>query len=176
MTERGNIMRYTVTLFLTLLLLWGIVAEANHALSGLRVYLFVGGLFVTYSALMLPWGAGLAASLLGGLLCDANAPVVFGTHLILFAAAFTVVSHLRDRLPREDTVARVIVALLANLALFLVFSFTQIGGSPAPAIAWPRLIADLVCSQVCLALIAPWFFALQHHALLIARAERENLD
>jgi rod shape-determining protein MreD len=169
-------MRHTLATCLTLLLLWALVAEANHALSGLRVYLFVGGLFVTYAALMLPWRAGLAASLLGGLLCDANAPVAFGTHLVLFAAAFAVLSHLRDRLPREDTVARVIVALLANLGLFLIFSFTQIGGSPAPAATWLRLIADLVCSQVCLALVAPWFFALQHRTLLLARAERESID
>ena len=169
-------MRHTLATCLTLLLLWALVAEANHALSNLRVYLFVGGLFVTYAALMLPWRAGLAASLLGGLLCDANAPVAFGTHLVLFAAAFAVLSHLRDRLPREDTIARVIVALLANLGLFLLFSFTQISGSPAPAAIWPRLIADLVCSQVCLALIAPWFFALQHRTLLLARAERESID
>ena len=169
-------MRHTLATCLTLLLLWALVAEANHALSNLRVYLFVGGLFVTYAALMLPWRAGLAASLLGGLLCDANAPVAFGTHLVLFAAAFAVLSHLRDRLPREDTIARVIVALLANLGLFLLFSFTQISGSPAPAAVWPRLTADLVCSQVCLALIAPWFFALQHRTLLLARAERESID
>ncbi len=169
-------MRHTLITFLTLFLLWTLVTQANHLLSGLRVYLFVGGLYVTYAALMLPWRAGLASSLLGGLLLDANTPVTFGTHLVLFAAAFAVLSHLRDRLPREDTVARVVIALLANLALFLIFSFTQIGRSPVPAAAWPRLIADLVCSQVVLALIAPWFFALQHSALLLSRTEREGLD
>ena len=169
-------MRHTLATFFTLLLLWALVAEANHALSGLQVYLYIGGLFVTYSALMLPWRAGLAATLLGGLLCDANAPVAFGMHLMLFAAAFAVLSHLRNRLPREDTVARIIIALLVNLGLFLIFSFTQIGGSPLPAAVWPRLIVDLVCSQICLGLIAPWFFALQHRALLLARAERASLD
>jgi rod shape-determining protein MreD len=169
-------MRHTLATFLTLLLLWALVAQANHALSSLRVYIFVGGLFVTYAALMLPLSAGLATILMGGLLCDATSPVAFGTHLVLFAAAFAVLTHLRDRLPREDTVARVLVALLANLGLFLIFSFTQIGGSPSPAAAWSRLIADLVCSQICLALIAPWFFALQFHALLLVGAERESLD
>lgn len=169
-------MRHTVAIFLSLVLLWAIVAEANHALSDLHVYLFLGALFVTYAALMLPWRAGLAASLLGALLCDANTPVRFGTHLVLMAAAFAVILHLRDRLPREDTIARVIVALLTNLGLFLLFSFTQIGGSPAPGLAWPRLIADLICSQLVLALIAPWFFALQHRALLLAGAEREPID
>jgi rod shape-determining protein MreD len=169
-------MRHTLATFLTLVLLWALVAEINHALSGLRVYLFVGALFVTYAALMLPFRAGLASTVLGGLLCDANAPVWFGTHMLLFTAAFVIVSHLRNRLPREDTVARVVVASLANLGLFLLFSFTQIGGSPSPAAAWTRLMADLVCSQIFLAVIAPWFFALQHHALLLARAEREGID
>ncbi len=169
-------MRHTLTIFLTLVLLWALVAQTNHELSGLRVYLFVGGLYVTYASLMLPWRAALTSILLGGLLCDATAPVAFGTHVILFSAAFAVLSHLRDRLPREDTIARVVVALLVNLALFLLFSFTQIGGSPPPAAAWPRLIADLIVSQIALALVAPWFFALQHRALLLSRAERAALD
>ena len=51
------------------------------------------------------------------------------------------------------------------LALFLAFSFTQIHDSPAPATVWPRLIADLVCSQLFLVLVTPWFFALQAGAL-----------
>ena len=97
----------------------------------------------------------------------------FGTHTLLFAATHAVIFHLRDRLPRDDTIARLLVALLTNLALFLVFSFIQIARSPAPAAAWPRLIADLVCSQVFLSLIAPWFFALQHRALVLTGTTRE---
>jgi len=158
---------------LTLLLLWTLVSQVNHALTGLRVYLFVGSLFVTFAALKLPLRSGLGASLFGGLLCDANCPVPFGTHLLIFAAAHAVIFHLRDRIPRDDTVARLIVVLLTNLAIYLLFSFIQISRSPAPAAAWPRLIADLVCSQVFLAVIAPWFFALQLRALQLARADRE---
>ena len=167
-------MRRALVIFFTLLLLWTLVAELNHALTGLRIYLFVGGLFVTYAALMLPLNVGLSASLLGGLLCDATAPVWFGTHLLLFAAAHAVVFHLRTRIPRDDTVARVVAALLANLAIFLLFSITQIGGSPVPAAAWLRLFADLACSQVFLVLIAPWFFALQGRALVLAGAEQRD--
>jgi rod shape-determining protein MreD len=169
-------MRHTLATFLTLVILWALVAQVNHALSGLRVYLFVDALFVIYAALMLPWRAGLASAAFGGLLCDANTPVWFGTHLILFTLAFAIVAHLRNRLPRDDIIARVVVASLTNLALFLLFSFTQISGSPAPGSAWPRLIADLTCSQIFLALIAPWFFALQHRVLLLAHAEREPID
>ena len=166
-------MRPAFVTALTLLVLWTLVAEANHALAEYRVYLFVGALFVTFAALKLPLGAGLAATLFGGLLCDANSPVNFGTHLLLFAAAHAIIFHVRVRLPRDDTVARVAAALLANLAIFLLFSFIQIARSPAPAAAWPRLIADLICSQVFLALVAPWFFALQHQALATARCAPE---
>ena len=46
--------------------------------------------------------------------------------------------------------------------------------TPAPAAIWPRLIVDLLCSQVFLVLIAPWFFALQTRALTLARVPRET--
>jgi rod shape-determining protein MreD len=168
-------MRRTVVTFLTLLVLWVVVAQVNHILAGTHVYLFVGGLFVTYAALQLPLRDGLAAVLLAGLLCDANAPVPFGLHMLLFASAYAVICNLRDHVPRDETVARVIVALLTNLALFLVFSFALIGRGPAPGAVWPRLIFDLLCSQVFLALIAPWFFALQARTLVLARVERDTL-
>ncbi len=168
-------MRRALVTFLTLLVLSVLVAQVNHVIAETQVYLFVGGLFVAYAALILPLRDGLAAVLLGGLLCDAGAPVPFGTHTLLFAAAHAIVFNIRDRLPRDETVARVIVALLANLGLFLVLSFALIGRGPAPGAVWPRLIVDLACSQVLLALIAPWFFALQSRALVLAGAERDNL-
>lgn len=163
-------MRRTLALFATLFLLWAIVAQVNHALSGVHVYLWIGGLFVTYSALALPLRSGLAASLLGGLLVDATTSVSFGLHALLFALAHTFIFNIRDRLPRDETTARVIVALFANLALFLVFSFLQIGRVPTPSTVWPRLILDLLCSQVFLTLVAPWFFALQARTLDAADA------
>jgi rod shape-determining protein MreD len=168
-------MRRVLVLFATSVLLWVLVAQVNHALTDLRVYLWVGSLFVVYNALMQPLRAGMAGSLLGGLVCDANSPVAFGTHTLLFAAAHAVVFHLRDNLPREDTTGRVVIALLTNLGLFLLFSFAQIGRSPAPAAVWPSLIGDLVCSQIFLTVIAPWFFALQQRALVLARVERDAL-
>lgn len=157
--------RRFLTLCFTLLLLWALVAQLNDALSSLRVYLFPAALFVAYSALTQPLRSGLFASCVGGLLCDANAPVAFGSHLLLFAVAHVILHHLRDRVPRDDNIAAIIVALLTNLALFLVFSIAQIHRSPAPAAVWPRLIVDLLCSQVFLVLVTPWFFALQARAL-----------
>ncbi len=168
-------MRRSLVTFATLLVLWVVVAQVNHALSGLHIYLFVGGLYVTYAALQLPLRGGIAAVLLAGLLCDATAPVPFGLHPLLFAATWAIVFNIRDHLPREELVARVIVALLVNLALYLVVSFILVGRGPAPGAVWPRLIFDLLCSQVFLALIAPWFFALQARSLVLARVERDSL-
>ena len=141
---------------------------------------FLGSMLGLAGSTAAPTASGVfdwpsAATGLAGLLCDASTPVPFGTHLLLFAAAHTVIYNLRDRVPRDQTGTRVIIALLANLGLFLVFSFFLIGRSPAPAEVWPRLIFDLACSQVFLALVAPWFFALQTRALELAGLENRSL-
>lgn len=168
-------MRRVAALFLTSLLLWSLVAQINHALGRVHMYLWVGGLFIAFAALTQAMRPGLIASLLAGLVCDATAPAdIFGTQTLLFAAAHVVVFNIRDRVPRDDTITRVVVALLSNLALFLAFSFTLIHRSPAPAAVWPRLFADLAVSQIFLALVAPWFFALQARTLVLARVERET--
>ena len=167
-------MRRIFTLFVCGVLLWVIVTQLNHLLSPLRIYLSVGALFVVFAALTQPFASGMAASMSIGLVLDANAPVAFGTHLLLFSATHVFVYRLRERVPRNDTVSRVTVAVLANLAFFLVFSFLQVVRSPALAGVWPRALVDLICSQVVLTLIAPWYFALQARALVYARLEREN--
>jgi rod shape-determining protein MreD len=166
-------MRRVLILFATLLVLWALVAELNHALSSLHMYLFAGGLFVSYAALHQPMREGLTATLLAALVCDANTPVAFGTHVLLFAAAHLTVFRLRDRIPREDNIAATILVLFTNFALFLLFSFTQVHSAAAPAAIWPRLIADLVGSQIFVALVTPWFFALQGRTLALVETMLE---
>lgn len=168
-------MRRTLVILASQFLLWAIVAQLNDALSTIRLYVFAGALFVAFAALTQPRRAGLIAVMLGGLICDANSPVTFGTHMLLFAAAHFILFQLRERVPRDDNASAIAVVLLTNLALFLLFSFTQIHDSPFPAVIWPRLIADLVCSQLFLALVTPWFFALQAGALALARVPRDDL-
>lgn len=158
-------MRRGFILFLACFVLWLLVTQANHALSSWHIYLFVAGLFVVYPALKFPLGQGLAAVIPAGLLFDSTTPVAFGTHTLLFAAALAIVHNLRDRVPRDDTVARIIVVLLANLGMFLLFAFTQLPRLPSAGAVWPRLIFDLVCSQVVLVAITPWFMALQERLL-----------
>jgi len=158
-----------------LLLLWAILAGLNHAISPWHVHVFAGALYVTYAALAYPLREGMAASFVGGLVVDASTPLPFGTHALLFATAHALLHHLRDRLPRDDTAGRVVIALMANFGLFLAVSLVAGGRAPPPADAWPCLLLDLVCSQAAVALAAPWFFALQGRVLVLAAAEPEPI-
>lgn len=165
-------MRRTLALCLTLLILWAVVAELNHALSEWRVYIFAASLFVCFASVTQTWATGFATAAFAGLMHDANSPVIFGTHVLLFLVGHITLAHIRDRVPRDDAISATVLTLLTNLALFLVFSFTQIHGSPAAGIIWPRLLMDLLCSQIFIAVVTPWFFALQSRALAIAQPWR----
>jgi rod shape-determining protein MreD len=150
-----------------LVLLWALQTEVNHLLSSRQLFFFAGGLHVAFIALTQPFGPGLAAVLVGGLLCDAATPVAFGTHAALFGFAHNVIFRMRDRIPKDDTVAAALLALFANFGLFLAISVVLSPGGPA---AWPRLAADLVCSQVIVALTTPWFFSLQGRLIDLVEA------
>jgi cell shape-determining protein MreD len=164
-----------LALFLTVLVLAAAVARINDALTGVHLHFFVGGLFIAYGAFVLPRPAGLLAAILAGAICDARAPVPFGTHVLLFAAGAALLQALRERVPHDHLPGRVGIALAANLALFLALSLLQSLRAPAAARLGPRLVADLICSEIFLALIAPWFFAFQEKALALVPAPREGM-
>lgn len=168
-------MRAAAVLFLTLFLLRALTAEANDALSGAHVWLFSGGLFIAYPALMASFEGGFAVAVLAGVMCDSVSPVPFGTQTALFAVAHVVVYSLRERVRRDETAVRVAVALLVNLAFFLVLSFARIRHVPAGASAWPRLFCDLAWSELAVALAGPWFLAFQMRAVELARANPAGL-
>ncbi len=152
------------------LILWLLLAQVNHYLAVWQVHLWVGGLFVAFATLRLGVREGFGIVVIAGAVHDATSPVPFGLHILLFAIAHAVIVRLRNRFPREETVIGVLVALLANLGLFLVFSFTRLGDSPSPGLTWLRLFTDLLISQIVLAAICPWFLALQARALEITGA------
>ncbi len=162
-------MRAAAVLFATLYLLHALVAEANSLLSGLHLWIFAGGLYVTYAALFLPYSSGLVAVLLGGCLCDAMSPFAFGTEAALFAVAHAVVCNARERLQREETAVQVTIALLVNAALFLVLSLLRLRMMHGVAGAAARMLSDLVWSEAAVAVMAPWFFSLQAHTLVLLR-------
>lgn len=167
-------MRRAAAVFLSLLLLRFLVAQANHELAPVRVSVFLGGLFVVFAALRLERGEGLAAVLGAGLLHDAAAPVTFGLHTLLFAAAHTFVYHVRHRVHREETAVGVVAALLANLGILLALALVLARVAHPRADLWPRVLGDLLLSQIVLAAVAPWFLALQGRFLELA--DRRPLD
>ena len=147
------------------LLLALLLGQLNHYLAVWQVHVWCGGLFVAFVALRLGYRTGATAAFIAGLLLDAGTPVAFGTQGFLFLAAHAVIFTVRARAPRDETIVGVMVALLANLGLFLALSFLRIDPLIEPAQAWMRVFADLLVSQVVLALIAPWFFAVQTRLL-----------
>jgi rod shape-determining protein MreD len=154
--------RWVVVFGANLLLLW-LYGLANNCLVSLSVYIFPSGLLVVYAALRLDALHGYTATALTALACDALMPVPFGTSVALLGLVHTAVFYGRQRFPREEPVFATVVALVANLFVFLALSFALIGRNPRPGVAWLRLFSDLVASQIVLALITPWFFALQNH-------------
>ncbi|MEY3609457.1 MAG: hypothetical protein RLZZ447_2245 [Verrucomicrobiota bacterium] len=170
-------MRRVIILLLTQVLLWTLLAELNHGLSGWQVHIFGGALFVVYPALQLDRAPGLLVAGAAGLLCDAHSPVAFGTHGLLFAAAHLLLFRARARVPRQDPVSQILVVLFTNLALFLSLSLLRLLAAPAPGGAWGRLLPDLLASQLTLAVVTVWFLALQDRLVRLgdAWAERRGL-
>jgi rod shape-determining protein MreD len=160
--------RASAVLFLSLYLLHALVAEANDALSGMHVWIFAGGLYVVYAALMFPLREGIAATLLAGLACDAATPLPFGTHTFLFVFCHLVLFQLRERIQRHETVVRVVIALFLNAGMFIAIALVEaLRGSGGHAL---KLMGDLGVSEAVVALAGPWFFALQAASLKLARA------
>ena len=147
------------------LLLALILGQLNHYLAVWQVHAWCGGLFVAFAALRLGYRTGAIVAFIAGLLLDAGEPVAFGTQAFLFLAAHAIIFNVRARAPRDATIVGVVVALMANLALILVLGFLRIDPGLQPAAAWMRCFADLLVSQVVIALIAPWFFSMQTRLL-----------
>jgi rod shape-determining protein MreD len=157
--------RSTFIVCLCCAVLWALIAQANHYLAPLNISLFVCGLFVTFAALRLPFREGWWAMLLTGLFLDTPTPVPLGLHAVFFLLTHAIVFNLRQRIPREETLIAVVVALLSNLGIFLAISLVFSNHGPFATVNWIRLMVDLVASQIVIVAIGPWFFALQGHAL-----------
>ena len=155
------------------LLLWWMVGTANNYLSHFSflwidfcsIHLYVGGMFVVYSALRLNSKHGWIAILLTGLMTDSLEPVPFGSSMVLLGLVFATLRYGRRRFPREGSIFGIVVALLANLFLVIALSFLMVGANPRPGDAWLRIFVDLLASQFLILLITPWFLALQERMM-----------
>lgn len=178
---RNHDFRWLVVFAANLLLGWltGIANDFLGSFSFLWIdhcsfHLYLGGLLVTFAALRLDLRHGFTSTLLTGLAVDATMPVPFGTSLFLFGLVHAVLFYGRKRFPREEVVFAVVVALLANLFLFLALSFLLVGRHVHPGAAWLRLFGDLFASQLAIVLVTPWFTALQARAFALVRLHPET--
>lgn len=165
--------RWLIVTLANLLFGW-LTGLVNHSIAGFGVNLYLGGLLVTYAALRLDSRHGLAATVFTGLMVDSLLPVPFGTNLLFFLIIHATVLYGRQRFPREGAIFGIVVAMLANLFLFIAISFLLVGENPRPANAWLRIFADLLLSQGAIVLVAPWFFALQDRAMELAEIHPET--
>lgn len=156
------------------LLLWWLVGLLNDLLAPSAVHVYVGGLFVVYSALRLDRKHGLIAVVLTGLLVDAAQPLPYGTSMLLFGLVHATLLYGRQRFPREGAIFGIVIALFANLFLVIALSFLLVGANPRPGAAWLRIFVDLLASQFALLLITPWFLALQDRAMELVSIHPET--
>jgi cell shape-determining protein MreD len=155
-------------LFITQLLLWTLLAVINHSLAEWQVYLYTGGLFVTFAGLLMGPREGLAAALLSGALFDAGSPVPFGQNALLHGIGFLLLLKLRSRLAHDETAVRVAVSIIANTALYLMKFGLHFAGLTSFSGMWGRFLWELLFSSIAVGLLVPWAFALQARALDLA--------
>lgn len=167
-------MRRTLVFFLTQFLLWVLVSQANHKLSPWGISLFFGGLFVGLSALHFGRREALIGAFGTGFLHDVGTPLPFGTHALIFAAAVVFIQHVRHRFSRHEGLVTVMVILITNLGLFLAVSAVAVRLLPDAVGLTTRVFSDLIASQIALALVSPWFLALQTRTLELAGFSRPS--
>jgi rod shape-determining protein MreD len=165
--------RWLIVVLANLLLCW-LVGLANDCLATSAVHLYFGGLLVVYAALRLDRKHGLIAVVLTGLMLDAMQPVPLGTSVVLFGLVHATLLYGRQRFPRDSSIFGIVVALLANLFLFIALSFLLVGANPRPGEAWLRIFVDLLASQLAILLITPWFLALQDRTMELVQIHPET--
>jgi len=156
-----------VVLVLANLLLMFLGGQCNHYLAHLPASVFLAGLFLPVAGQRLRMQPGFVALFLTGLLFDAARPVPFGSSALLLGGLFAVWFTFRPRLPREGVGSAITGALLANAVLFFAQPLLVGPGIAFASATGGRVFWDFLSSEIAVALIGPWFFALQEKALFL---------
>jgi len=158
--------RWIIPLAANLLLLV-IAGEVNHYISVWGFSLLLAGLALPVAGLRLSLRPGLLAMALTGLAMDALGPTAFGSSAALLTAGLLFLHAVRHRLARDSMSVHIIVALSTNVVIFVTQPMF-VGALVAYATPTSlRVIVDLLFSQLILAALAWWFFALQERALVL---------
>ena len=99
-----------------------LLSQLNQTLATVSLFLFVNGLLISFPALFLPLGQGMAAVFLISIFYDSGEPWKMGASMIPNLITFTALYYIRDRIQYNNRRVFMMVALTANLFLFLYYT------------------------------------------------------
>lgn len=140
--------------------------EFNSFLSPWGLYMTIGGLFVVFPALKLPFEQGFIAVFFTGLCWDALTPVPFGFFAFLMSALCVGIYQMRHRLRSQRKFYIVLAAFVANV-LIIVVCWLLWGSLWFHWDALARFSLELMLSQLLVVLLGFWFIELQENALFL---------
>ncbi len=112
--------------WLILFILYGValilLSQLNQSLATVSLFLFINGLLVSFPALFLPLGQGIATVFLFSIFYDSGESWKIGTSLVPNLVTFTALYYLRDRIQHNNRRVYKMVVLIVNLILYLYYT------------------------------------------------------
>ena len=99
-----------------------LLSQLNQTLATVSLFLFINGLLISFPALFLPLGQGMASVVLLSIFYDSGESWSIGTSLAPNLLAFTIIYHVRGRIRHDKRRVFKPVVLLTNLALFIYYT------------------------------------------------------
>lgn len=149
-----------------------LVGQANHYLTDVswlglargQMYLFVLGLPLAFAALRLNLASAVLATVGTALAVEAGLPVTDGAVLLPASACVCVTIAFRAHFNRFEISTAIFAGLIMNLVMMIAITVVvQRGGG----VSLPRILVDLLLSQLALAGLTAWFFAAQTELLRV---------
>jgi hypothetical protein len=143
-----------------------LIGQANHYLSDFplfgfgraQVHLFLAGLPLAFAALRLTLGPAVLATVATALAIESQLPLPSGAILLPATACVCVTMVLRPHFNRFEASSAVLAGIAFNLVLLLAITLVVFRHTH---VSLARVGADMLVSQLALALLTGWFFAAQ---------------
>lgn len=143
------------------LLLMALLRMVNDSLTPWGLTLYLPALFLLLPALSLRLPGLLILTSLTALLIDSRSPSTFGTSLILYALAASILYANRYGLRRASLWQWLWVLLATNTTLWLLCTLWLGQGWLTNIAYWLRSMTDLLVSTLILFPVGAWFIRLQ---------------
>ena len=142
-----------------------LLSQLNQSLGTVSLFLFLNGLLISFPALYLPLGQGMASVILLSVFYDSGESWSIGTSLFPNLLTFTIIYYARERIRYEKRSVYKPVILLANLALYVYY--TILAGARfefTSQFVFLNLMHMLV-SQLVLLTVSGWLISYQKEVL-----------